>query len=115
MLHADKKLIWWIHLFQKLRFNLDQNVIIYNDNLQIIRILTSKIDKIITKLRHVDVSQCWLRQMVQTDWIMIDYLFTAKMIVDNLTKLLSFQKHQIFIQQLGLVNMKDLIEQEEEV
>jgi hypothetical protein len=23
MLHADKKLIWWIHLFQKLKFDLD--------------------------------------------------------------------------------------------
>jgi hypothetical protein len=21
MLHVDKKLIWWIHLFQKLKFN----------------------------------------------------------------------------------------------
>ena len=115
MLHAGKELIWWIHLFQKLRFNPDQDVIIYNDNLQTIRILTSEIDKTTTKLRHVDVAQCWLRQMVQTGWIMVDYLPTAKMVVDGLTKLLSLQKHQIFIQQLGLVNMKDLIGQEEEV
>ena len=42
---------------------------------------------------------------------MIDYLLTTKMIVDGLIKLLILQKHQIFIQQLKLVNMKDLIDQ----
>ncbi len=33
MLHADKKLIWWIHLFQKLKFDSNQKIMIYNDNL----------------------------------------------------------------------------------
>ncbi len=31
MLHADKKLIWWIHFFQKLKFNSNQKIMIYND------------------------------------------------------------------------------------
>ncbi len=61
MLHADKKLIWWIHLFQKLKFDFNQKIIIYNDNLQIIRFLISKILKTETKLRHVDIAQCWLK------------------------------------------------------
>jgi hypothetical protein len=38
MLHADKKLIWWIHFFQKLKFDSNQKIMIYNDNLQIIRL-----------------------------------------------------------------------------
>ena len=46
---------------------------------------------------------------------MVDYLPTAKMIADDLIKLLLSQKHQIFIQQLELINMKNLIDQEEEV
>ncbi len=33
MLHVDKKLIWWIHFFQKLKFNSNQKIMIYNDNL----------------------------------------------------------------------------------
>ncbi len=33
MLHADKKLIWWIHFFQKLKFDSNQKIMIYNDNL----------------------------------------------------------------------------------
>ena len=46
---------------------------------------------------------------------MIDYFFTTKMIVDDLIKLLFFQKHQIFIQQLKLINMKNLIDQKKKV
>jgi hypothetical protein len=64
MLHADKKLIWWIHFFQKLKFDSNQKIMIYNDNLQTIRLLISEILKIETKLRHVDIAQCWLRQSI---------------------------------------------------
>ncbi len=60
MLHADKKLIWWIHFFQKLKFDSNQKIMIYNDNLQTMRLFISKILKIETKLRHVDIAQCWL-------------------------------------------------------
>jgi hypothetical protein len=56
MLHANKKLIWWIHFFQKLKFDSNQKIMIYNDNLQIIRFLISKILKIETKFRHVDIA-----------------------------------------------------------
>jgi hypothetical protein len=73
MLHADKEFIWWIHLLKKLRFDLDQKMIIYNDNLQIIRLFISEIAKIITKFRHVDISQCWLRQSVQQEKFDVSY------------------------------------------
>jgi hypothetical protein len=56
MLHADKKLIWWIHLFQKLKFDSNQKIMIYNDSLQTIRFFISKILKIETKFRHVDIT-----------------------------------------------------------
>jgi hypothetical protein len=32
MLHDDKKLIWWIHFFQKLKLDSNQEIMIYNDN-----------------------------------------------------------------------------------
>jgi hypothetical protein len=46
MLHVDNKFIWWIHLFQKLKFNSNQKIMIYNDNLQIIRFLSRKFSKL---------------------------------------------------------------------
>jgi hypothetical protein len=91
MLHADKKFIWWIHLFQKLKFDSNQKIMIYNDNLQTIRFLISEILKIETKLRHVDIAQCWLKQSVQNDYFSMNYLFIAKMITNELTKILSSQ------------------------
>jgi hypothetical protein len=109
MLHADKKLIWWIHFFQKLKFNSNQKIMIYNDNLQIIRLFISKILKIKTKLRHVDIARCWLRQSVQSDYFSMNYLSIAKMITNELTKILSSQKHREFINQLRFVDVKHLI------
>ncbi len=109
MLHADKKLIWWIHLFQKLKFDSNQKIIIYNDNLQTIRLLISEILKIETKLRHVDIAQCWLRQSIQSDYFSMNYLFIAKMITNELTKILSSQKHRKFINQLRLADAEFLI------
>jgi hypothetical protein len=115
MLHADKKFIWWIHLFEKLRFDLDQKMIIYNDNLQIIRLLISKIAKMNTKLRHVDIAQCWLRQSVQQEKIDVSYLLTAHMMIDEMIKLLFFQRHKQFIQQLELINVKSLMNDQLEI
>ncbi len=109
MLHADKKLIWWIHFFQKLKFNSNQKIMIYNDNLQTIRFLISEILTIETKFRHVDIAQCWLRQSIQSDYFSMNYLSIAKMIANELTKILSSQKHREFINQLRLVDAKLLI------
>jgi hypothetical protein len=109
MLHADKKLIWWIHFFQKLKFDSNQKIMIYNDNLQIIRFFISRIFKIKTKLRHVDIASCWLKQSIQSDYLSMNYLFIAKMITNDLTKILSLQKHREFINQLKLVDVKHLI------
>jgi hypothetical protein len=94
MLHVDKKFIWWIHLFEKLRFDFDQKMIIYNDNLQIIRLFISKIAKMNTKLRHVDIAQCWLRQSMQQEKIDVSYLLTAYMMIDEMIKLLLSQRHK---------------------
>jgi hypothetical protein len=109
MLHADKKLIWWIHLFQKLKFDSNQKIMIYNDNLQTIRLFISEIFKIETKLRHIDIAQCWLRQSIQSDYLLMNYLFMTKIITNELTKILSSQKHREFINQLRFVDAEFLI------
>jgi hypothetical protein len=109
MLHIDKKLIWWIYFFQKWKFDSNQKIMIYNDNLQTIRLFISEILKIETKLRHVDIAQCWLRQLIQSNYFSMDYIFIAKIIMNELTKILSLQKHRKFINQLKFVDAKFLI------
>jgi hypothetical protein len=110
LLHEIKKYIWWIHLFKKLKFNSNQDLIIYENNLQTIRLMKSKIARIDIKLRHIDVAQCWLRKMIQNDHLHVKYLLTIKMMTDDLTKLLSPQKHKEFVRHLGLMNVQKLIE-----
>jgi hypothetical protein len=110
LLHEAKKYIWWIHLFKKLKFDSNQNLIIYEDNLQTIRLMKSKIVRIDIKLKHIDVAQCWFREVIQNDYLHVEYLFTTKMIADDLTKLLSFQKHKKFLRHLNLINVRKLIE-----
>jgi hypothetical protein len=110
LLHEVKEYIWWTHLFEKLKFDSNQNLIIYEDNLQTIRLMKSKIVRIDIKLRHIDVVQCWLREMIQNDHLHVEYLSTIKMMTDDLTKLLSSQKHKKFVRHLDLMNVQRLIE-----
>jgi hypothetical protein len=49
---------------KKLKFDSNQNLIIYKNNLQTIRLMRSEIVRIDTKLRHIDVAQCWFRKMI---------------------------------------------------
>jgi len=62
-----------------------------------------------TRLKHVDVRQHWLRQEVQAKRLLIEYLPTANMPADGLTKALPKQKFKAFVKQLGLVDIKDLL------
>lgn len=96
-------------MFQKLGFKTEKNLIISNDNLQTIRLLNSEIPRLETRLRHVDISQCWLRQEVQFGHINVDYIPIARMVADGLTKMLPPQKHLTFIQMLGMKDLKQEI------
>jgi hypothetical protein len=110
LLHEAKEYIWWIHLFKKLKFDSNQNLIIYENNLQTIRLMKSEIARIDTKLRHIDVAQCWFREMIQNDHLHVEYLLTTKMIADDLIKLLLSQKHKKFLRYLDLIDIRELIE-----
>jgi hypothetical protein len=53
-----------------------------------------------------------LREFVQRGILKVDYLLTAKMTADEMTKILSSQKHKKLIKQLRLMNIKHLVEKE---
>ena len=107
MLHAGKQLIWWNRFFTSIGFDPQHDVVLHGDNTQTIRLLKSELGRIPTKLLHIDVAQCWLRQEVQEGRIDVAYLPTARMVSDGLTKLLSPQKHAHFINLLGLKDLTD--------
>jgi hypothetical protein len=107
---AAKELVWTRNLFEKLQFNPDCLPELQNDNLQTIRLLTKSDPLISTKLRHVDIHQHWLRELVQRKEIHISWIPTAQMMADGMTKTLPRQKHAEFINMLNLVNCKSRIQ-----
>jgi hypothetical protein len=108
--HAAKELIWLRNFFDKIQFDPDCNHLLQNDNLQTIRLLTKDDPLISTKLRHVDIHQHWLRELVQNKTIKIEWIPTAKMTADGMTKALPRQKHEDFIRMLNLTNYNHLIQ-----
>jgi hypothetical protein len=105
--HAASESMKWQRLFKSLRLNLDEPHTIECDNVQTIRILTTRGPQLQTKLKHVDVHHLWLRQQVQRKEIDIKWTPTASMIADGFTKALDRQKHEKFVEQLGLVDIKN--------
>ncbi|KAI0991604.1 hypothetical protein K3495_g16583, partial [Podosphaera aphanis] len=103
---------WWERFFRAVKFNTEQDSILYCDNTAAVDIATSKIDKVATKLRHTDVHQNWLRQETNRLWLDIRYIPTAEMPADGLTKILCPQKHLNFLKQLNLEDVKYMIETE---
>src|SRR5436190_15899617 len=59
-------------------------------------------------LKHVDIRQHWLREQIADNRIQIAWISASHMPADGLTKSLPKQKHQNFVQQLGLVNISKL-------
>lgn len=93
-------------------FDLGTDLHLQCDNQQTIRLLVQNTLRLVTKLRHVDIHHHWLRQEVQEGRLKIEWTPTAEMRADGLTKALPFQKHQKFVQDLGLVDIKHLLKSE---
>ncbi|KAI0991791.1 hypothetical protein K3495_g16396, partial [Podosphaera aphanis] len=99
-----KEYIWWIRLFRHLNVEIESPVILC-DNQQTLRLLQKETPKLATKLKHVDIHQCWLRQEVQRGGIKVEWVESSKMIADGFTKSLPPQKHRLFINQMNLVDV----------
>jgi len=54
------------------------------------------------RTRHIDIRYKWISQAVAKGDIMLEFVGTAAMKADGLTKALDRVKHGIFVRQLGL-------------
>lgn len=72
-------------------FNPEHRFSIKCDNAQTIDLLNMEDPQLRTKPRHVDIHHHWLRQEVQANRIAVDWLPTADMPSDGLTKMLPIQ------------------------
>jgi hypothetical protein len=64
--------------------------------------------KLVTKLKHIDIHSHWLRQEVNRQNLKIKWISTNDMKADGFTKALLKQKHEQFVRQLNLIDIKTL-------
>ena len=100
---------YWDRFCRNIGFTLHTKKALWCDNAQTVRLVQGDADRIQTKLRHVDIHQMWLRQEVDSGRITVEWKPTAEMPADGFTKLLPRQKHENFMRQLGLKDIRYLI------
>ena len=87
---------------------LNEDLTIWCDNKQTIRLVNEDMMRIQTALRHVDIHNCWVRQEAKKGQFEVKYLSTTMMPVDGLTKSLDRGKFLQFIGQLGLTPIPEI-------
>jgi hypothetical protein len=101
-----KEAMYLSRLIRELGLNIPGPISIQCDNQQTIRLVNEEIARLVTKLRHVDIHNHWIRQKTARGTISVIYTPTAEMIADGLTKTLPVNKWQPFLKQLGLVTVR---------
>jgi hypothetical protein len=101
---TGKEYIWWLRLFKAINVQIEDPTLLC-DNQQTLRLLQKDTPKLITKLKHVDIHQSWLRQEVQRGHINCEWVPTSQMVADGFTKLLTPQKHANFVRLLNIVDV----------
>jgi len=56
------------------------------------------------RTRHIDIRYKWINQEVEKGHILLEFVGTAAIKADGLTKALSRVKHSVFVRQLGLAS-----------
>ena len=97
---AGTELLWWWRLFKDIKFDPDNEQILYCDNQQTIRLVTAASPRLKTSLRHVDIHHHWLRQEAQSNNVNLAYIPTSIQPADGLTKLLPRQRHENWVKLL---------------
>ena len=92
-------------LFRDIQLGLNCGLKFHCDNTQRIRLVVEDNARLKTRLRHVNIQNMWLKQEYRKS-----RLATAEMPADGLTKALPRQKFDPFVRHLGLVEIKDLLE-----
>ena len=96
-------------MLKELKIKLDQSnkMIIQCDNQQILYLMQAEIEKLSTKLKHVDIQNHWLHQEYQQRHINIHYIDMKSMIADSLMKALLLNSHHQFLEQMNLIDIQE--------
>ena len=106
LLQAACKEIYIWQMLEELKIKLNHdNMIIQYDNQQMLHLIQTEIEKLSTKLKHVDIQNHWLHQEYQRGCITVSYIKSNSMIINSLTKTLSLNSHHWFLDQMNLIDI----------
>ena len=105
---AAKEAMAAVRLFRDVRLQLNEDLTIWCDNKQTIRLVKEDMMRMQTALRHVDIHNCWVRQEAKKGSFEVTYLPTNQMPADGLTKALDRGKFEQFVAQLGLTPIPEI-------
>lgn len=108
---AARSMHYWGRLFTRIGFKPDHSITLKCDNQQTVNLANNPGGKLHTKLRHVDIHSCWVRQEVEAGRIKVEWVPTASMVADGLTKSLPRQKHEAFVRMLGMRDIAAYIDE----
>jgi len=106
---AASELLALERLFTSLTLVLNQRLTILCDNQMTIRLVNSLLPRLKTRLRHVDIHSCFLREKVHEGRLLVSWTSTTEMPADGLTKALQQGTFERFRDQLGLVDITDVL------
>ena len=114
MSDGTKEVMFINYLVKELGVILDAaSIRVECDNQQTIRLVTSDLPTLATRLRHVDIHNHWLRSVADQGVIEVVYTESAKMMADGLTKALTYQQLQRSREQLGMYDIQDMLQSTE--
>ena len=102
--------MWWDRFFEAIRLKVEEITHIECDNKQIIWAFIKSKNQLIIKLRHVNIHRHWLRQEIQKEIVNIQWISIISILVDELTKMLSSQRHKEFVKLIDLqaIHLKEM-------
>ena len=89
LLQVAREAMYLARLFRAIKYQQPEPFNILCDNSQTIQLVTEEDVKLSTRLRHVDIHNHWLRQKHKDGKIQLQWVPTAEMPADGLTKALS--------------------------
>lgn len=108
--HAAKELEAWRHLFNDVEFDPEQpDNTLECDNQQTVRLIALDNPVIKTNVRHIHISELWIRQEQRNGRVNVAWVDTNRMEADGLTKPLPKAKFDKFVAQLGMKDVGNLI------
>jgi hypothetical protein len=110
-----KEAIFLSRLFKAMTLRLKEPLVIDCDNTQTLRLIREDKARLITKLRHVDIHQHWLRQEYSMRRVQFQWKPTKEMIADGLTKALPRQRFENHVKMIGMVDIKERLKAEKQL